>query len=355
VLNKLKTPFNTAIRLALGAYRTTPINNLLYEANILPLEQKRDLQTAKLTKNLIFSKDTPTHKLVKQRKPKKNPSTIDRTINLCQALNLPYEPVKLHKYQPPWDLPNLIDTTFRAYKKQTTPPETYRKLYEHTKDNHKTHKFIFTDGSKMNSTISYAITTDTYIIKYGILPPYSSVLSAEIIAILVAIDQVKSTRGKFMICSDSLSAIDAIRNTNNNNFYSNKIRSLLTKLSPKIKILWIPGHVGIAGNELADQTAKSTSNMPLIYTPNINLTDINRHLKLEFLARNKLNIEHCNQWYKNINKDNSSIDNYCISFHTKSSRLDQIKIIPLRLGHTKLTHEHFNQNQTSPCPFCPTY
>jgi len=192
---------------------------------------------------------------------KENPSTIDRTINLCQALNLPYEPVKLHKYQPPWDLPNLIDTTFRAHKKHTTPPETYRKLYEHTKDNHKTHKFIFTDGSKMNSTIAYAITTDTYIIKYGILPPYSSVLSAEIIAILVAIDQVKSTRGKFMICSDSLSAIDAIRNTNN--------------------------------------------------------------------------------------------DNYCRSFHPKSSRLDQIKIIRLRLGHTKLTHEHyFNQNQTSPCPFC---
>jgi len=102
---------------------------------------------------------------------KKNPSTIDRTIKLCQTLNLPYEPVKLHKYQPPWDLPNLIDTTFRAHKKQTTPPETYRKLYEHTKDNHKTHKFIFTDGSKINSTILYAITTYTYIIKYGILPP----------------------------------------------------------------------------------------------------------------------------------------------------------------------------------------
>jgi len=79
--------------------------------------------------------------------------------------------------------------------------------------------------------------------------------------------------------------------------------------------------------------------MPLFYTPNINLTDINRHLKLEFLTRNKLNIEHCNQWYKNINKDNSSIDNYCRSFHRKSSRLDQIKIIRLRLGHTKLTHD----------------
>jgi len=47
------------------------------------------------------------------------------------------------------------------------------------------------------------------------------------------------------------------------------------------------------------------SSNPLIYTPNINLTDINRHLKLEFLTRNKLNIEHCNQ-YKNINKDNSN-------------------------------------------------
>jgi len=89
-------------------------------------------------------------------------------------------------------------------------------------------------------------------LKYGILPPYSSVLTSETIAILEAIELIKNRRGKFIICSDSLSAIDSIQNKNNNNINPSKIRSLITLHAPKIKIMWIPGHSGIKGNELDD-------------------------------------------------------------------------------------------------------
>jgi len=63
-MSKIKTPFTSAIRLSLGAYRSTPVNNLLYES----LEIKRDLQIAKLSQNLIFSKNRPIHKFVKHKK-----------------------------------------------------------------------------------------------------------------------------------------------------------------------------------------------------------------------------------------------------------------------------------------------
>lgn len=71
LLNKLKSKLNTAIRLALGAYRTTPIHNLLYETDIPNIELKREYLITKLFKNLLHSIDTPIYKIIKQHKPKK--------------------------------------------------------------------------------------------------------------------------------------------------------------------------------------------------------------------------------------------------------------------------------------------
>jgi len=48
---------------------------------------------------------------------------------------------------------------------------------------------------------------------------------------------------------------------------------------PKIKIVWTPGHSNIKINELADKTAKEAMKMPLIYTKNDNIKDLNKLLK----------------------------------------------------------------------------
>jgi len=65
--------------------------------------------------------------------------------------------------------------------------------------------------------------------------------------------------------------------------------------------MWIPGHSGIKGYELADQAAKSASNMPLILTPNINTTDIKKQLKADLATKNKENIINCSPWYQSVN------------------------------------------------------
>jgi len=64
-INEIKTSLNSAIRVGLGAFRLTPINNVLIEANICPTEHKRDFLTGKLAKNLLKSNETPLKKLTK--------------------------------------------------------------------------------------------------------------------------------------------------------------------------------------------------------------------------------------------------------------------------------------------------
>jgi len=56
----MKTSLNSAIRVGLEAFQTTPINNLLIEANICPIEHKRNFLTGKLAKNLLKSTETPS-------------------------------------------------------------------------------------------------------------------------------------------------------------------------------------------------------------------------------------------------------------------------------------------------------
>jgi len=118
--------------------------------------------------------------------------------------------------------------------------------------------------------------------------------------------------------------------------------------------MWIPGHSGIKGNELADQAAKSASNMPLILTPNINTTDIKKQLKADHATKNKGNIINCSPWYQSINTNPSHTCDYLKQSHPNWTRLDQTKIIRLRLGHTNITHQHYlNPNSLPTCPVLP--
>lgn len=100
--------------------------------------------------------------------------------------------------------------------------------------------FIYTDGSGTDTSTTFAISTETSIMRFGRLTYYSSIFSAEIIDINEALEIIINTPGKFTICSDSLSSLDAISNTNNRDYYPTYIKSLLTQHKNKKKLLWVP-------------------------------------------------------------------------------------------------------------------
>jgi len=115
----IKSTLNAALGAVLGGFRTTPTYNLLYESSIPTIKQRRDHLTTKLFKNIIRSKGTPIHNLIKPiTRRKKWTSTLERAIGNCQLLNIPFQPTKLYKTKPPGQLQQyIINTSLHNYKK----------------------------------------------------------------------------------------------------------------------------------------------------------------------------------------------------------------------------------------------
>jgi len=71
---------------------------------------------------------------------------------------------------------------------------------------------------------------------------------------------------KFAIFSDSLSSLLAINNRHLETGYVQKLITDYSQLSNSGKIIiliWIPSHIGIRGNDLADEAAKSALNLSM--------------------------------------------------------------------------------------------
>ncbi|WP_411016840.1 ribonuclease H family protein, partial [Salmonella sp. s51944] len=63
----------------------------------------------------------------------------------------------------------------------------------------------------------------------------------------------------FVICSDSKSVLQAIKNNNWKNPFICQILQkidLLYNSNKEITLFWIPSHIGISGNDKADSAAK---------------------------------------------------------------------------------------------------
>ena len=92
------------------------------------------------------------------------------------------------------------------------------------------------------------------------LPVHTSIFTAEAVALKLAVQYIQQqTLRKTVIYSDSLSCLQTLQNRNLEHPVIREIVQLLTYLNAvgsEIEFCWIPGHVGIPGNEMADRTAK---------------------------------------------------------------------------------------------------
>ena len=98
------------------------------------------------------------------------------------------------------------------------------------------------------------------------LPDKSSIYSAELRALLLALELIEgSIKKQFIIFSDSLSAKQALIKHHPDHPLVEEILSWLTNMTVHLELriffCWVPGHIGIPGNKQVDDLAKLAVNL----------------------------------------------------------------------------------------------
>ena len=346
VLQILDSIHHEGLRLALGAFRTSPVNSLYVEANESSLALRREKLSLQYLLKLKSNAFNPTHEVVFnpkykaqfERKPKVIPSFGIRLEHHTANLGIDTNTIADFKLPetPPWTQ-RCAEFRFdlAVDKKSITDRTTFHSKYGELIANYSSFEHIYTDGSKDGEAVAAAAVYGDRIYKCRI-PDSSSIFSAEIKAIDIALDFLEQSRSnRFIIFSDSLSVLQAL---SNQKFENPLICNLLERISQvllckRVVFCWLPSHVGIKGNELADKSAKSALSLP-ISDFKVPFTDFKSSISKYIQSRWQL------QWDTDIHNKLHSIKPSLGEWHQayRTVRREEVIIARLRIGHSRLTH-----------------
>lgn len=166
---------------------------------------------------------------------------------------------------PPWSgISPHFDHSLAQLRKSSTNPVTYISQFRFICAENKDFRFIYTDGSKFDEIVGYAVYEkyeNISVIKR--IPSTASSYTAELLAILDGVKLASNAEFhyQFAILTDSLSSIQALQNPYSDDPIVQQILNTVKQNPSKvINFIWIPSHVGIEGNECADQLARSSAN-----------------------------------------------------------------------------------------------
>lgn len=118
--------------------------------------------------------------------------------------------------------------------------------------------------------------------------------------------------------------------------------------SLEIEFCWVPSHVGIQGNEEADEAANTSASLPVAVT-DIPASDyraiLRRVIKLAWQSEWDSNI------YNKLHNVKPILSEWRSARHRE--RFYEVVLCRLRIGHTRLTHGHLLQKENEPiCEHC---
>ncbi|XP_045783590.1 uncharacterized protein LOC123879731 [Maniola jurtina] len=266
-----------ALRLVTGAMKSTPIKCLQVECCDPPLYLRRQFlcdkyffRTLQLSSHPLFLKIRQLAYQVDTGNywTNRDSPCLVNSLRKYESLGAPTHrsiilPLYQHNYK---GLITVPEIKFDIGSKLKNNPNSKQEFINILNDKWPDWHYVFTDASKHEdkSCVGIGIYHSQYKgIQQVKLPPEASVYTGECYGLLKALEYVLILKiPKTVIFSDSCSALEAI---NRFPFKSHKqssivfgIRDLLYKCSQKncdVVLAWVPSHVGIPGNERADQLA----------------------------------------------------------------------------------------------------
>ena len=343
-LKSLNALHHEGIRLCTGAFRSSPCVSLLAEASMLPLSLRRDLitmqrgctlQAGSSPAKYCFSLDDDFYRY------RNNLSFPIRTKRLMNTHNIVPSYSPSVSLPPPWMLQRASFCTTLSYllRRDICNPEIFRQhALEHIR--RKGNKFmIYTDGSKSNLGVGAAAYSNDSVVSIA-LPQIASVFTAELTAIKLALDTVlENQSSSTVVFSDSRSALDAIAKYAPVNHLIQSIQLQIHELcieGKTIELCWIPAHVGIQGNELADAAAKAACSKTISF---------NFAPKSDWIAALKPLIFQDWQSIWDSQPASNKLHNIKTSVQpwlscSQKCRQAEVVLARLRIGHTRFSHGH---------------
>ena len=363
-LKTLEPIANEALRVATGALKSTPIQSLEVLTDEPGLGLRRELLILRYFIKIRANLSNPAFSSVMCSD---NPSIFNsihkpfgvRAKLLAENFNLRFIPIQpqfsytLSKLTVPmsnFDTPE-IDTSLALFPKQSTSSIVYQQNFSFlTSSKFSMFTKIFTDGSKSSSGVgSAAVCGDK--ISVASLPKFVTIFSAEVYAIWLALSLVRDLAStRFLVCTDSLSALSAIKNYAHPNPHVRKVQVQVIRLRQDgivIQFLWVPSHVGIRGNERADAAACRAATTPPTFFPSY-------YRELYPLINEVIKGKRLQRWISSGQKlfevQDSLEPSQCLA-----SRKDEVMMNRLRAGHCLFSHQHLmDSSMLGPrvCHFC---
>lgn len=274
-LANLDTIHYCGLRMACGAFRTSPNSSIYCEVGLPPLSIRRVEQEMRYATNLRAKSKHLNYKIFTGpilRKSNMAQPTATRPLSIRVMEHLDKNNRKFFKVSqygfnkfPSWLISNAVCCTeLTKYKKNDTSPIMYASRFLCIKDNYQNATTMYTDGSKSEVGVGCAAVTSNSKRTWR-LPHSTSIYTAELYAIHKALELVLKcpTKNRItIVCSDSLSA----RNTLKQKFsYDPLIQLIFNNLwrlqqnKQQVIFMWTSGHIRITGNNKADKVAKEAA------------------------------------------------------------------------------------------------
>ena len=361
-LSTINTVHNTGVRLATGAFRTSPIDSVMADGEQTTLQIRREKQVLTYATKILSSEKHPLYKhfqnqqkytKFKTKKLNYQPFYVRAKTAILENNiynNIKIEKQKFHKL-PPWKNRNIkINVSLSQHIKSVTNKTIFMsKFNKILSQQHNQCHIMYTDGSVINEFTGCGITSKLFDQQYH-LPNNTSIFSAELYAIQRAVET--TTKNINTIFSDSLSALQELKKQYSNNPIVQKIQDKILESTKSFQFIWIPSHIGIKGNEKADLLAKDSVNKPM-------------HKNYKFVAKDlgsKINQETLKKWKQywkdvpitnKLRKIQETLPKWK-NLH-QLTRIETIKMTRLRIGHTLATHKFVFDRTTPPLCTCKEY
>ena len=352
-LQMLDSVQSAALRLALGALRTSPTLSLCAEAGVPPLQSRF------LSPTVNFLASTAQFSQIPIFLPSLCPqNSLRLSIESQLGKRLRLKPLPpIYSSSPPWTL-TLPDIRLDLAALPRSPNSTYLKQIKSIIANEfPSHTLCCTDGSKSGSKTGYAFSING-VITHHRLRNSTSIFSAELFAIYSCLSHLSllPPPHKFLLLSDSLSSLQAMQDPYSPNPIVQRIHVLLHSLSSSLSsftFLWIPGHIDLPQHDAVDLAAKQS----LLFTT-ITHPFLSPAYDLKTYYRSFINTSWHKIWYSQPLNKLRSIKKIPTpwSSSNRPSRHEEIIISRLRIGHTRLTHSYLLLGLHSPpsCQYCHT-